>query len=83
VLAFLFSTASAGAANAPSAPPARIGASAVTTAQVISASPARPPLADPRPTLVAAIIGDRQRMVQVALIFMGIAILILTRGNRF
>jgi predicted nucleic acid-binding Zn ribbon protein len=30
-----------------------------------------------------AILGDRQRMVQVALIFMGIAILILTRGNRF
>ncbi len=32
---------------------------------------------------VAAILGDRQRMVQVALIFMGVAILILTRGNRF
>jgi hypothetical protein len=33
--------------------------------------------------LAGAILGDRQRMVQVALIFMGVAILILTRGNRF
>jgi hypothetical protein len=32
---------------------------------------------------IAAILGDRQRMIQIALIFMGIAILILTRGNRF
>ena len=32
---------------------------------------------------LAYILGDRQRMVQVALICMGIAILILTRGNRF
>jgi hypothetical protein len=35
------------------------------------------------PFAFGAILGDRQRMVQVALVCMGIAILILTRGNRF
>jgi len=48
-----------------------------------SFSQALPPCSTAVNTLVAAILGDRQRMVQVALIFMGIAILILTRGNRF
>ncbi len=35
------------------------------------------------PAVFAGFLGDRQRMVQVAMIFMGLAILILVRGNRF
>jgi hypothetical protein len=35
------------------------------------------------PAVHGAVLGDRQRMVQVAMIFMGVAILILTRGNKF
>jgi hypothetical protein len=35
------------------------------------------------PPLVAALFGDRQRIVQVAMIVMGVAIMILVCGNRF
>jgi hypothetical protein len=33
--------------------------------------------------LVAALLGDRQRIVQIAMVVMGVAILILVCGNRF
>jgi len=82
VLVLLLSTATAGALGPVPGPTPRASPSEIAKAQGFSASPARP-LGIPRPDLVAAILGDRQRMVQVALIFMGIAILILTRGNRF
>jgi hypothetical protein len=54
-----------------------------TGSQVPWASQTAPSSPGVPPALSAAIIGDRQRMVQVAMIFMGVAILILTRGNRF
>jgi hypothetical protein len=74
VLLLLFVTATPALASPAVRPPA-----AQATAQVTAAVPAM----QGAPPLFAALLGDRQRMVQVALVFMGVAILILTRGNRF
>jgi hypothetical protein len=83
LLTVLLAIPTAARAAGESRPPLATPYPAAATAPVslpLSAGAARPGF----PAAVfAGIIGDRQRMVQVALIFMGVAILILTRGNRF
>jgi len=77
VFALFFSICPVGTASPPPVRSATL--SATRAANVQAPAPAVRPCFSP----VATVLGDRQRMVQVALVIMGLAILILTRGNRF
>jgi hypothetical protein len=83
LLALLFWPALGTPALAHQAPISRPTQTAVSSSQAPGLPDAATAGKGTCPPVFAAVLGDRQRMVQVAMIFMGVAILILTRGNKF